>query len=176
MNKAVKDLNRQLNRLIPGGKINHDLLEAYDEHHQAIDHLKREKEIQIRNAEKIYDLIRIVERRKNEIIMRTYKQVNVNFKEIFKQFVPGGVASLQFITRNVDSSMESSSSSSSTTTATTSNGSNETSIRSETITDPSSSNSLSSSSQLSQGIFHSNSSLSSFFLFLCFLFERTIHP
>ncbi|KAH9414898.1 Structural maintenance of chromosomes protein 3 [Dermatophagoides pteronyssinus] len=141
MNKAVKDLNRQLNRLIPGGKINHDLLEAYDEHHQAIDHLKREKEIQIRNAEKIYDLIRIVERRKNEIIMRTYKQVNVNFKEIFKQFVPGGVASLQFITRNVDSSMESSSSSTTTTTATTSNGSNETSIRSETITDPSSSSS-----------------------------------
>lgn len=179
MNKAVKNLNVKLNNLIPGGKINHNLLEMFEEHRQAIDNLKREKENQINSAEKIYDLIRMVERRKNEIIMRTYKQVNVNFKEIFQQFVPRGEAFLQFITRHTESNMQENMSSTMETSSSTitSNGSTDISIRSEISTEQSLSSSFNSTSlESSRGILFTQSLFNLFDLFFPFLFfERTIH-
>lgn len=158
MNKAVRNLNRQLNDLIPGGKINHSLLGEYHEHRQTIDNLKSEKENQIRSAEKIHHLMRMVEGQKNEIIMRTYKQVNFYFQEIFKRFVPNGAAFLQFITRHhTDQNM----SSTTIETSSTSNNSTEITMRSETLTEPSSlsssfnSSSLGSSSGNLYSLFHS---------------------
>nr|XP_046911839.1 structural maintenance of chromosomes protein 3-like [Dermatophagoides farinae] len=145
MNKAVRNLNRQLNDLIPGGKINHSLLGEYHEHRQTIDNLKSEKENQIRSAEKIHHLMRMVEGQKNEIIMRTYKQVNFYFQEIFKRFVPNGAAFLQFITRHhTDQNM----SSTTIETSSTSNNSTEITMRSETLTEPSSLSSSFNSSSL----------------------------
>lgn len=55
--------------------------------------IKRKEEIS-KGHEKILDLMDVLEQRKQEAILFTFKQVSVNFSDMFKQLVPAGKAQL----------------------------------------------------------------------------------
>ncbi|XP_065648082.1 structural maintenance of chromosomes protein 3 isoform X2 [Hydra vulgaris] len=55
--------------------------------------IKRKEEL-VRGHEAILDLMDVLEQRKHEAILNTFKQVSQNFSEIFKQLVRGGKAQL----------------------------------------------------------------------------------
>lgn len=53
------------------------------------------------SAQKIEDLVEVLDQRKDEAIERTFKQVASNFEEVFEQLVPAGKGRL-IIQRRID--------------------------------------------------------------------------
>lgn len=75
MNSKLKELNRELKKFDKFGSTNTFLLKQYEELLKLIDDLMLEKEQRSNDLNELGILIEQVEHRKNDIIIRTYKQV-----------------------------------------------------------------------------------------------------
>lgn len=75
LNKAVRKLNQQIKRLDPDGLMNAETLRCHQEIQLQIEKLTRAKDRQNDHLAKLRNLLNLIENKRNEIILRTYKQV-----------------------------------------------------------------------------------------------------
>jgi len=93
-NLTVKQLNKQLdeclNKLKKYENVNKKALDQFVSASEQKEDLTKRKEEQDRNQQSIMDLINVLDQRKYEAILLTFKQVTKNFQEVFKKLVPDG--------------------------------------------------------------------------------------
>ncbi|KAG2382505.1 hypothetical protein C9374_005085 [Naegleria lovaniensis] len=90
----MKKLHSTNEKLKKFGHVNKKALDQYEQFsNQKEDFLTKKEELE-KGEDAINQLIQVLDRRKDEAILRTFKQVSQNFEEIFQTLVPGGHASL----------------------------------------------------------------------------------
>lgn len=77
------------------GQINYNALEEYDEQFKKFKNLQDKKNEIVESKEKLITLISEIDRIAEEHFFKTFKEVEVNFKEIFNKLFNGGEASLE---------------------------------------------------------------------------------
>jgi len=89
--KKLHNTNESLKKF---GHVNKKALDQYEQFSNQKEEFLAKKEELDRSAKSITELIQVLDKRKDEAIVRTFKQVSKNFEEIFQTLVPGGHASL----------------------------------------------------------------------------------
>ncbi|KAL9651690.1 hypothetical protein ABK040_009305 [Willaertia magna] len=92
--ELLKKLHQTNEKLKKFGHVNKKALDQYEQFSSQREEFLSKKDELDKSAKAIEDLIQVLDRRKDEAIERTFKQVAKNFKEIFQTLVPGGKASL----------------------------------------------------------------------------------
>jgi structural maintenance of chromosome 3 (chondroitin sulfate proteoglycan 6) len=86
-------------------KFSHVNKKSLDQYEQCIEQrdefLLKKKELDD-GKQSIEELIQVLDQRKDETILRTFKQVSKYFSEIFEEIVPSGKATLKLVTGNGD--------------------------------------------------------------------------
>ncbi|EFC37534.1 structural maintenance of chromosome 3 [Naegleria gruberi] len=96
----LKKLHNTNEKLKKFGHVNKKALDQYEQFsNQKEEFLEKKSELDS-SAKAINELIQVLDKRKDEAIVRTFKQVQKNFQEIFQNLVPGGHASLSMKYRN----------------------------------------------------------------------------
>lgn len=90
--KKLNEANEELKKYSHVNKKAADQFCSFSEQKEML--TKRKEELDI-GHESILDLMDVLEQRKHEAILYTFKQVSTNFAEIFKKLVPNGRASLK---------------------------------------------------------------------------------
>ncbi len=96
--KEVEELRKKLHRTKEKLKeftgINKKALDQYEQFTTQKEDFRKKKD-ELDNAEEsIQNLIRTLDKKKDDAIYRTFKQVSLHFEEIFKELVPNGSAKL----------------------------------------------------------------------------------
>jgi len=104
--KKLKDANEELKKY---SHVNKKALDQFVNFSQQKETLIKRKEEITKGHEAILDLMDVLEQRKQEAILFTFKQVSHNFSEFFKQLVTNGKAQLIMKKETKDSEEESSS-------------------------------------------------------------------
>lgn len=89
--KKLKEANEELKKYSHVNKKALDQFVSFSEQKEKL--IKRKDELESGHTA-ILDLMDVLEQRKHEAILFTFKQVSHNFSDIFKQLVPGGKAQL----------------------------------------------------------------------------------
>lgn len=89
--KKLKEANEELKKY---SHVNKKALDQFVNFSEQKEKLIKRKEELAKGHEAIVDLMDVLEQRKHEAILFTFKQVSHNFSDIFKQLVPGGKAQL----------------------------------------------------------------------------------
>merc|ERR1719505_298199 len=90
--KKLNQVNEELKKYSHVNKKALDQFVSFSEQKEKL--IKRKEELDA-GHESIRDLMDVLEQRKHEAILFTFKQVSTNFAEIFKKLVPNGRASLK---------------------------------------------------------------------------------
>lgn len=88
--KLVKSLQKVTESLKKFSHVNKKAIEQYQSFTDQRDKLIERREELEKSAESITELIEVLDRRKDEAIERTFKQVSKNFSEVFEKLVPLG--------------------------------------------------------------------------------------
>ncbi|SHJ95830.1 chromosome segregation protein SMC [Paramaledivibacter caminithermalis] len=89
--KRISSLNRELKKL---GEVNISSIKEYEEVNQRYAFLKEQREDLIKAKESLNQVIKELESTMNKQFVKSFKQINENFSEIFNQLFNGGKAKL----------------------------------------------------------------------------------
>ncbi|QPG76467.1 hypothetical protein FOA43_003856 [Brettanomyces nanus] len=99
-NEILKELNEANDQLKQYTHVNKKALEQYINFNKQRDSLtERRKELDSAK-ESIEELVYVLQKRKNDAIIQTFREVSVRFKEIFEKLVPAGTGRLIIQKRN----------------------------------------------------------------------------
>lgn len=93
--EALSLLSEYKDRIKQMGQINFDALQEYEEQFTKFKDLQSKKDEIVKSKEKLLSLITEIDRIAEEHFHKTFKEVEINFKEIFKKLFRGGEASLE---------------------------------------------------------------------------------
>ena len=99
--QLVKKLHTVNEGLKKFAHVNKKAFEQYSNFTKQRDQLIERREELDKSAESIQELVDVLDQRKDEAIERTFKQVAMNFEEVFSQLVPAGRGRL-IIQRRMD--------------------------------------------------------------------------
>merc|ERR1712083_320878 len=91
---GFKQLERANQELKKYSHVNKKALDQYISFSEQKEKLMKRKEELDRGNQKIMDLMEVLEQRKYEAILFTFKQVSKYFQEVFQKLVPGGRGTL----------------------------------------------------------------------------------
>lgn len=87
LHKLLAKTNKQLSKL---GHVNKKALDQYQQFTEQREEYEGRRAAERKEYDKIMELIDNLDRKKDEAIERTFKQVSMNFKDVFHRLVPGG--------------------------------------------------------------------------------------
>lgn len=92
--ELMEKLHKANDKLKKFAHVNKKALDQYEQFSQQREEFLQKKEELDSGADAITNLIDVLDKRKDETILRTFKQVKKSFAEIFTELIPGGKASL----------------------------------------------------------------------------------
>ncbi|KAG6879829.1 hypothetical protein C0992_011112 [Termitomyces sp. T32_za158] len=105
LDKLVKKLHNVNEGLKKFAHVNKKAFEQYNNFTKQRDQLLARREDLDKSATSIEELVEVLDQRKDEAIERTFKQVAINFEEVFEKLVPAGRGRL-IIQRRIDQDEE----------------------------------------------------------------------